>query len=203
MHQKNVAGLPVESNQIEYHYVNYEGMLVYSWIKWNTQLESLGTLADDIARLFHISQSEPCGTTYFTLHQDLMANRLENNNNKNEFARNILKKWQRVTSPIIPPRLPDISTTGKIYNELLSHSFPEIIVSHLGKKKSNLTSLVNFSHMFGLPVHDYRSFMNFPITDMLHVGFTKMTKPPKLLDGADLAIALDIGLLPHQRFGDI
>ncbi len=166
-------------------------------------MESLDTLADDLAKLFHISQSEPCGTTYFTLRQDLMTKRLENNNNKNEFARNILKKMQRVTSPIIPPRLPDISTIEKIYNELLSHSFPEIIVSHLGKKKSSLQSLVNFSHMFGLPVNDYRSFINFPITDMLPVGFTKMTKPPKLLDGADLAVALDIGLLPYQRFGDI
>jgi thiamine pyrophosphate-dependent acetolactate synthase large subunit-like protein len=43
--------------------------------------------------------------------------------------------------------------------------------------------------------------MNFPITDTLHVGFTKMTMPPKLLEGVDLVLALDAGLLPHQRFG--
>ncbi len=35
---KNVAGVPYESNQIEYHYVNYEGILVYPWIKWNTPI---------------------------------------------------------------------------------------------------------------------------------------------------------------------
>lgn len=173
---KNVARVPVESNQVEYHYVNYEGMMVYPWIKWSSQLESLDTLANDLAKLFYVSKSEPWGTAYFTLRQDLMAKRLDDG-----FGKNVFEKMQQISTQSNPPRVLDGPTIEKIYDELLSHSFPEIVVSHLGRKKSNLKSLLNFAHSFGLIVNDYRSFMNFPITDVLHVGFTKMTLPPKLL----------------------
>ena len=195
---KNVAGVPVPTNQQEYHYVNYEGMFVYPWIKWSAQLETIDTIADDMAKLFYISGSEPWGTTYFTLRQDLMAKKLANG-----VGQKILSKMQKLASPVPPPRVLDESTIRRICDEIMGHSFPQIIVSHLGKKRSGLKSLVDFAHTFGLPVVDYRSFMNFPITDPLHVGFSKMTMPPKLLDGVDLAIALEAGLLPHQRFGEI
>jgi thiamine pyrophosphate-dependent acetolactate synthase large subunit-like protein len=198
---KNVAGVPVPTDQVEYHYVNYEAMLAYPWIKWNSQLESIETMADDMAKLFQISQTEPRGTTYFTLRQDIMAKRLEEGLGQRMLAK--IKQIIIARPSVATPRaVLDGSTVEKIYNELLTHSFPEIIVSHLGKNKSGLRSLVNFARTFGIPVSDYRTFMNFPITDALHVGFTKMTMPPKLLDGVDLVVALEAGLLPHQRFGN-
>ena len=195
---KNVAGAPVPTNQAEYHYVNYEGGFVYPWVKWSSQLESLDTLADDLAKLFQLSQTEPQGTTYFTLRQDIMAKKLED-----DFGQSMLGKMRQFGQSLLQSSraVLDEHTIGKIYTELVTHDFPEIVVSHLGRNKSALQSLLNFAHTFGIPVIDYRSFMNFPITDALHVGFARMTMPPKLLDGVDLVIALEVGLLPHQRFG--
>ncbi len=199
---KNVAGVPVPTDQVEYHYVNYEGMMVYPWIKWNSQLDSIDTIADDLAKLLQISKTEPMGTTYFTLRQDIMAKRLAGG-----FGQKMIQKMKKLVfgakSGALTSRpavLPDGLTIEKIYNELITHSYPEIVVSHLGRNKSSLRSLVDFAHTFGTPVNDYRTFMSFPINDILHVGFTKMTMPPKLLDGVDLVVALEAGLLPHQRF---
>jgi benzoylformate decarboxylase len=195
---KNVAGVPTPNAQMQYHYVNYEGLLVAPWLKWSTQNEALDTIQDDLARAIYLSMSEPWGTTYLTLRQDLMARRLQEG-----FGKQKLTCMQQIHKPLEAPRLPDAATINRIYEQLIEYSQPEIFVSHLGRKKSAYTSLLSFAHTFGIAVNDYRSFLNYPITDPLHVGFTKLTYPPRLMQGIDLAVTLELGLLPHQRFGEV
>jgi acetolactate synthase I/II/III large subunit len=194
---KNVAGVPVPDGQIEYHYMNYESSVVAPFLKWNTQNESLETIEEDLAKAFHLSMSEPWGTTFLTLRQDLMAQRLPN-----DFGAKKLECMRQIRCPDISPRLLDSETIEQIYETLMSYAKPEIFVSHLGRKKAAYQSLIRFAHTFGLAVNDYRSFHNYPITDPLHVGFTTLTKPPRTMEGIDLAVALELGLLPHQRFGE-
>ncbi len=115
------------------------------------------------------------------------------------------KRLECVTQTRLPensPRLLDDATVKKIYDAIMNYANPEIVVSHLGRRKAGYRALVNFAHTFGLPVSDFRSFLNFPITDSLHVGFPFLTQPPCLMPDVDLAVALELGLLPHQRFGD-
>ncbi len=195
---KNVAGVPTPDAQIQYHYMNYEGTLVAPWLKWSTQNESLDTIQEDLAKAMYLSMSEPWGTTYLTLRQDLMARRLPGG-----FGEQKLLCLRQIHQPFESPRLPDATTIQRIYEELMNYSQPEIFVSHLGRRKSAYTSLLNFAHTFGIAVNDYRSFLNYPITDPLHVGFAKLTYPPRLMQGIDLAVALEVGLLPHQRFGEV
>ncbi len=194
---KNVAGVPVPTGQIEYHYLNYEGNLISPWIKWNTQNESLDTLSNDTAKSFYMARSEPWGSTFLTLRQDLMAQKLQG-----DFGQKQLIRAQKARQPIMAKRLLDKATVEKIYEHLMNYSLPEIFVSHLGKRKAAFNSLSCFAHTFGLAVNDYRSFMNFPITDSLHAGFTKITFSPRMMKNVDLAIALELGLLPHEGFGE-
>jgi thiamine pyrophosphate-dependent acetolactate synthase large subunit-like protein len=194
---KNVAGVPVPDGQIEYHYMNYESSVVAPFLKWNTQNESLETIEEDLAKAFHLSQSEPWGTTFLTLRQDLMAQKLPS-----DFGQKKLECMRQIRCPDISPRLLDTESIEQIYETLLSYAKPEIFVSHLGRKKAAYQSLIRFAHTFGLAVNDYRSFFNYPITDPLHVGFTTLTKPPRTMQDIDLAVALELGLLPHQRFGE-
>ena len=194
---KNVAGVPVPDGQIEYHYMNYESSVVAPFLKWNTQNESLETIEEDLAKAFHLSISEPWGTTFLTLRQDLMAQRL-----LNDFGAKKLECMRQIRCPDISPRLLNTESIEQIYEALMSYAKPEIFVSHLGRRKSAYQSLIRFAHTFGLAVNDYRSFYNYPITDPLHVGFTTLTKPPRTMQDIDLAVALELGLLPHQRFGE-
>jgi thiamine pyrophosphate-dependent acetolactate synthase large subunit-like protein len=194
---KNVAGVPVPDGQIEYHYMNYEGSLVAPWLKWNTQNESLETVEEDLAKAFYLATSEPWGTTFLTLRQDLMATKLPGG-----FGDRKLLCHDQIQQPTQSPRLLNRESIEKIYDALMSYSSPEVFVSHLGRRKSAYASLLNFAHTFGLAVNDYRSFLNFPITDPLHFGFTPLTKPPRTMKDIDLAVALELGLLPHQRFGE-
>lgn len=191
---KNVAGVPIPDGQIEYHYMNFEGNMIAPWLKWSTQNESLETLSDDMSKMFYLAASQPCGTTYLTLRQDLMAKRIPP-----DYDRYLRKEKERI-EPNNSPVVPDTQTIEKIYEELMSYSQPEIVVSHLGRRKKALKSIVDFAHTFGMGVNDYRSFMNFPVNDSLHAGFSQLTKPPKMMAEADLAVALECGLLPHQRF---
>ncbi|MCW4030457.1 MAG: thiamine pyrophosphate-binding protein [Candidatus Bathyarchaeota archaeon] len=194
---KNVAGVPVPTGQVEYHYMNYEGTLVEPWIKWNTQNESLETLAYDVVKAIFMATAEPWGTTYLTLRQDLMAQKLPS-----EFGAKHLECVNQTRLPQNSPRLLDDATVKKIYDAIMNYANPEIVVSHLGRRKAGYRALLDFAHIFGLPVRDFRAFLNFPITDALHVGFPFLTQPPCLMPDVDLAVTLELGLLPHQRFGD-
>jgi thiamine pyrophosphate-dependent acetolactate synthase large subunit-like protein len=190
----NLPGVPIPTGEIEYHYVSNEANLIGPWIKWNARVESLATLKDDVTKGIYLAKTEQQGPVYITLRQDLMARELS----VTKAATPSKEKHKENPTPSF--RLPDDSTIERIYGELLSHEMPEIIVSHLGRHRDSLGSLVKFAHTFGIPVNDFRTFMNFPTTDPLHVGFTQPTKPPKFLPSVDLIIALETGILPSNKF---
>ena len=190
----NLPGVPIPTGEVEYHYVSNEANLIGPWIKWNARSEALDTLFDDVSKAVFLAKTEQQGPVYVTLRQDLMARDLTGKSIPRR------KADKRNEVPDVSIRLPDEASIDRIYEEVITHSMPEIIVSHLGRHRDNVSSLVNFAHTFGIAVNDLRTFMNFPTTDFLHVGFTQPTKPPKLLPETDLAIALEAGMLPNHKF---
>jgi thiamine pyrophosphate-dependent acetolactate synthase large subunit-like protein len=56
--------------------------------------------------------------------------------------------------------------------------------------------------VLGLPVSEKRVYMSFPVRDELFAGFIHTTESPKLLDSTDLVLALEIGMLPLEKFGE-
>ena len=45
-----------------------------------------------------------------------------------------------------------------------------------------------------------RFFMNYPVSDQMHLGFVSRYLEPEIPAQSDLVIALEFGLLPHQTF---
>lgn len=194
----NVPGVPMENSEIEYHYITDEATLLGPWIKWHSSLNSLDTLEDDISKAIFAARSEQQGPVYYTLRQDLMAKTLSEEE-QNKFRS--LPEKERTKERTIPSyRIPDDLTIERIASEVLSHSMPQIVVSHLGRHRAYVKSLVDFAHRLGISVLDIRSFMNFPTNDTLHVGFTQPTKPPKIEPNIDLVISLEAGLLPNFKY---
>ncbi len=191
----NVPAVTVPTGQIEYHYIQNDSLIVNPWIKWSARVESLETLPDDLSKGFYMVLAEEQGPVYISVRQDLMAQKLPAGQ-----GNSLLEKSVSKTMPVPALRILDDATVQKICDEILNYSMPEIAVSHLGRHKASLKSLVNFAHTFGLGVNDLRSFMNFPTNDSLHAGFTQETKPPELMPKVDLVLALEMGLLPNKVF---
>lgn len=188
---RNVPGVNIPTGEEEYHYSNDQATFARPWLKWSTNVEALETLEHDVAKAIYLATAEPSGPTYVTLRQDLMAKTLENG---------------RVTSPVpvssVAARVPDEATCKRIVEEVLSHKNPQIVVSHLGRRKQAVECLVKLAHLLGVPVTEKRVYMSYPAHDELFAGFIHVTGSPKLLDSTDLVVALEIGLLPIEDFGE-
>lgn len=189
----NIPGAPILTGEMEYHYHSHQTVLGSVWAKWSTEASSLETLEDDIYKAFELAQSEHLGPTYVTLRQDLMAQRTN-------ISPRILSHGREDRH--ISVRIPSDETLLKIIKEIFGHDTPQILVSHLGRHKSAVRSLVDFANTFALPVKDRRVFMNYPMTDPFFTGFQGSITPPDLARGTNLAICLEIGFLPPQRFLD-
>ena len=187
----NVPGVSIPTGEVEYHYSNDQAMFVRPWLKWSTNVVALETLEHDVAKAIYLASAEHCGPTYVTLRQDLMAKTLENC----DFT-------SSVPLSNVAARVPDDDTCRKIIEEILSHTNPQIVVSHLGRRKSAVDCLVKLAHVLGLPVSERRVYMSFPVHDELFAGFIHTTKSPRLLDSTDLVLALEIGMLPLEKFGE-
>jgi acetolactate synthase I/II/III large subunit len=194
----NLPGVPIETGEVEYHYITDEAGLLGPWIKWNAKLESIDTLEDDVSKAIFAAKSEQPGPVYYTLRQDLMAKKLDESMQEKHLS--LPEKEKRKENPPPSYRLPDDQTIDKIVDEILSHNSPQVVVSHLGRHRSSVNSLVNFAHTFGVSVIDLRTFMNYPTNDPLHAGFTKPTKPPKVGPAIDLVVTLEVGMLPNNKF---
>jgi len=185
---ENVPGVSIPTGEPEYHYYTELSHFVRPWIKWRSKLESLETLACDLDKAFYSAQSEPPSPVFVSLRQDLMAKPLDA---KIEVARRDL--------PPHAPRLPDDGTLRKIADEILSSSHPFILASHAGRKAEAVHALLDFAHTFGIPVIERRVFLNYPMNDQLHLGFTNSIRP-EVPKECDLLLTLEVGVLPPQTF---
>lgn len=185
----NVPGVPIPTQAVELHYSNYMLLLVSPWVKWFTQVHDLATLPEDVDKAFNMALSEHKGPVYVALRQDLMAKSVHEGRSVG-------------TENPLSPRVPDDSTLKRIVDGILTHENPQIVVSHLGRNPRAVASLVRFAHVFGVAVGERRFFLNCPISDPMHVGFLSRYDSPEVLSSTDLVLALEIGLLPHQTFGN-
>jgi len=185
----NVPGVPIQTGAPELHYSIYQPMMVLPWVKWLAHVNSLETMPDDIEKAFYTALSEHKAPVYVTLRQDLMAQKVQ-------------KGWTGHTSgdPLASPRVPDDGTIDRIIDTLLTHDNPVLLTSQLGRHPEAVSSLVNFANLFGIGVIERRFFMNYPVSDELHLGFVSRYLDPEIPAQTDLVIALELGLLPHQTF---
>jgi thiamine pyrophosphate-dependent acetolactate synthase large subunit-like protein len=190
----NIPGVPIETGAPELHFSNFQNLMVVPWVKWFGQVNALDTMSHDVEKAFHEALSEHRAPVYLTLRQDLMAKPLS--------TKVSVPASQNTNNPTLSPRVPDDQTILKIVVTILAHEKPEIITSNVGRRPEAVASLVRFAHMFGIPVRERRFFMNYPTKDPLHLGFVHRYDAPKPIASSDLVIALEIGLLPHQSFGE-
>jgi thiamine pyrophosphate-dependent acetolactate synthase large subunit-like protein len=186
----NVAGVPIPTGETEYHYVTHQASFVAPWLKWSAENNSLDTLPEDVEKAFFMASSSHPGPTYLTLRQDLMAQRVQKG------------RVFKAEEPHQSPRVPDDASLEKILSSLLTHENPLVIASHMGRNPGAVFQLVDFAHTLGLPVRERRVFMNYPMSDAMHLGFVSRAATPELLPETDLVVLIETGLLPHQRFPD-
>ena len=190
----NLPGVPIETGAPELHFSSFQNLMVVPWVKWFGQVNALETMSLDVDKAFHVALSEHRAPVYLMLRQDLMAKRLS--------TKVSAPLSENTDSPTLSPRVPDDETIQKIVETILPHENPEIITSYIGRRPEAVASLVSFAHIFGIPVRERRFFMNYPTKDPLHLGFVHRYNPPKPRTSSDSVIALELGLLPHQRFGE-
>jgi len=188
----NVPGVPIQTGAPELHYSLHQTTMVLPWVKWLAQVESLETMPDDVEKAFYMALSEHRAPVYLTLRQDLMA-------------QSVQKGWTASTAgvPIASPRVPDDDTCAKIVKNILTYDRPSLVTTQLGRHPEAVGSLIEFAHTFGICVMERRFFMNYPVSDKLHLGFLSRYLQPQIPDQTDLVIALEHGLLPHQTFGEV
>lgn len=188
----NVPGVPIQTGAPELHYSFYQGVMVLPWVKWSAQVNSLESMPDDVEKAFFMALSEHQAPVYLTLRQDLMA-------------QSVRKGWTASTrgNPLTSPRVPDDSTIQKIVDNILSRDRPILITAQAGRHPQAVSSLVEFANTFGIGVMERRFFMNYPVSDELHLGFLSRYQDPEIPDRTDLIIALELGLLPHQNLKHI
>jgi acetolactate synthase I/II/III large subunit len=188
----NVPGVPIQTGAPELHYSFYQNVMVLPWVKWSSQVNSLDTMPEDVEKTFFMALAEHQAPVYLTLRQDLMAQSV----NKGWTAHN---RWE----PVPSPRVPDDSTIAKIIDEVLSHDRPLLVTSQVGRHPEAVPILIDFAHTFGIGVMERRFFMNYPVSDKLHLGFLSRYMDPEIPDEGDLILALELGLLPHQNLKGI
>ncbi len=186
----NAPGVPIPTGETEYHYFSHQELLVDPWVKWSTEVDHLDTLPEDVEKAFFMAGSSHPGPTYVTLRQDLMAQTLEKG------------RALAIRESNTSKRIPDEETLGRIVKLILEHSNPTLVLSHVGRDPSVVPELVRFAHEFGIGVVERRVFMSFPVDDPSHLDFVSRYTTPELPQGTDLAILLETGLLPHQKFDD-
>ncbi len=185
----NLPGVPIQTGAPELHYSIYQQMMVLPWVKWLAQVNSLDTMPDDIEKAFYATLSEHRAPVYVTLRQDLMAQTVQ-------------KGWTGITrgEPVTSPRVPDDGTIESIIDSLLTHDNPVLLTSQLGRHPEAVSHLIDFANLFGVGVMERRFFMNYPVSDQLHLGFVSRYLQPEIPTRTDLVVALELGLLPHQTF---
>jgi acetolactate synthase I/II/III large subunit len=187
----NVPGVPIQTGAPELHYSTYQPVIVLPWIKWLAQVNSLESLPDDLEKAFYMALSEHQAPVYVTLRQDLMA-------------QTVPKGWTARTSgePLAALRVPDDGTIEKIIDNLLTHENSVLLTSEVGRHPEVVETLVEFANLFGIGVMERRFFMNYPISDKMHLGFLSRYRDPEIPHKTDLVMALELGLLAHQLFRD-
>lgn len=183
----NVPGVPIQTGAPELHYSTFQSVMVLPWVKWLAQVNSLETMPDDVEKAFHMALSEHQAPVYVTLRQDLMAQTVQ-------------KGWTGRTrgAPTTSPRVPDDHTIEEIIDEILTHDHPVLLTSQLGRHPEAVGPLVEFANLLGIGVLERRFFMNYPVSDRLHLGFLSRYLEPDIPVSTDLVILLEHGLLPHQ-----
>ncbi len=184
----NIPGVALPTPGKEYHYHSNQVHPVSPWVKWSAQVNSLETLSQDVEKAFFMALSEPRAPTYLTLRQDLMVTEMNRGRMPNPGPRKLA------------PTVPDDATLASIVEMILSSDGPQLLTAQLGRDPSNVRSAIAFAHLFGVAVGETRFFMNYPLSDPLHVGYVDSGSSPQLLPSTDLVLALEMGLLPNHGF---
>jgi acetolactate synthase-1/2/3 large subunit len=146
------------------HYNSWQSMFPTPWTKWRCELSNLDLLPQSMMKAFMISKGEPCGPTYMTLRQDLMAARVNPSPNQ-------IKVSGFSTSSFVADE-ESVEAAAKL---LVDAENPTILATSMGRNTSTVQRLVELAETLECGVVDGRNFLNFPMNHPFFLGFGRRT----------------------------
>lgn len=147
------------------------------FVKWEYEITRKENLAEVIARAFRISRSDPPGPVYLTFGREILMDKI------NSISIPPLK----LSSPVEPVTISE-EQVEEVAKLILQAQNPLIICGSLGRNTNAVKKLVSLCKRFGIAVSEnVRTYMNYPTTDEMHVGFNTN----ELVNEADIVLVLD------------
>jgi thiamine pyrophosphate-dependent acetolactate synthase large subunit-like protein len=165
------------------HYNSWQSIFPTPWTKWRGELANVERLPESIMKAFTIAKAEPCGPTYMTLRQDLMA--------------------ARVNPPSGPMKRKDFFTSNIAADEesveaaaqlLVDAKSPLLLATSMGRNTLAVPKLVELAETLACGVLDGRAFLNFPMNHPNFLGFARRHPtegPSPLLKEADVLVSVE------------
>ncbi len=162
------------------------------YTKWDYELKGPHHLETVVDRAMAVATSDPQGPVYMTLPKEALCMPIDQKITINEKSR----------------QKPSVSNPGHSNKEILEAAYlisnakkPLLITAELGRYKSAVEALVDFSNRFAIGVieHGKHNFFNFPTDHPMHLGFNPL---PHIKD-ADVIIVAESHVPWIPDFGAI
>ena len=151
--------------------------IVREFVKWNYEIKRAENVPEVIGRAFKISQSPPKGPVYLTFSREILTEKITGMR---------LPHYSTSKPPL--PMEPSFDQVNLVLQRLLESENPLIIAGSVGRNSGAVGNLVYTCEALGVGVSEaLRTFMNFPTTNKMHVGFDTS----ELASRADFVLILD------------
>ena len=158
-----------------------QGAMLREYVKWDYELRVPSQVEAVVDRAFELMLSEPRGPVYLTLPREVLAAPLPSLD---------------ITSParrhVAALRLPDPARVEEAAHLLAHARRPLILVSGSGRDPAAVPALVALAEAGGIGVVEVDpTYVNFPQSHPLHVGFTQPSGTDPALGVADVILVVD------------
>ena len=168
------------SRDISIHWgqdVRDQSGIVRDFVKWDYEIRRIESLQEVIARAFKMTLSEPCGPVYLTFTREILM----------ENMTNVTLPDPIMAQPVVPIEVSD-TRVKEVVDILMRAENPLVITGCVGRNAQAVRDLQVICNALAVGVSEsVRTFMNYPTTDPMHVGFNTS----ELVKGADVILILD------------
>ena len=162
------------------HYNSWQSIFPAPWTKWRGELAILDLLPQSVMKAFTLAKAEPCGPTYMTLRQDLMAARVNPPSSQ-------MKQKDFFTSNLAA----DEESVEAAARLLVDAENPILLATNMGRKTSAVRKLVELAETLACGVLDGRAFLNFPMNHPLFLGFSGRYEESPFLKENDVLLCVE------------
>lgn len=152
-----------------------QGAMVREYVKWDYELRAGQPIEEVLGRALDIAQAPPCGPVYLTLPREVLS------------AETPVRPPFPFPPPITPPA-PERGAIERLAELIAQARMPLIVTSYLGQDPAAVAPLEELAERYAIPVAlPQGRIFNIRSSHPMNLGFP----PIRLLDAADLVIALD------------